>query len=130
MTTTESLSSSAAVDTPSAGRYGKQLAAHLGRRLVTEWDEHTATGLVVFDGGRCELRATPEQLMLHVELKPGTDPGKAAARLDLIEDVVGRHLVRFGARDELVVRWLHPDGTAGGEYAYTDDAPADHQRPG
>ena len=40
MTTTESLSSTAAVDTPRAGRYGKQLATHLGRRLVTEWDEH------------------------------------------------------------------------------------------
>ena len=49
-----------------------------GRRLVTEWDEHAGTGLVVFDGGRCELRATPEQLVLHVELKPGTDPRVAA----------------------------------------------------
>ena len=129
MTTTESLSSSAAVDTPRATRYGKQLASHLGRRVVTEWDEHTGTGLVVFDGGRCELRATPDQLLLHVELKPGTDPRVAAARLDLIEDVVGRHLVRFGTRDELVVRWVRPDGTNGREYAYTDDRPEGHQMP-
>ena len=107
MTTTESLSSTAAVDTPRAGRYGKQLATHLGRRLVTEWDEHTATGLVVFDGGRCELRATPEQLLLHVELKPGTDPSVAAARRDLIEDVVGRHLVRL-ARARRARRPLAP----------------------
>jgi hypothetical protein len=129
MTTTESLSSSAAVDTPRASRYGKQLATHLGRRLVTEWDEHLGTGLVVFDGGRCELHATPEQLVLHVALKPGTDPRVAGARLDLIEDVVGRHLVRFGVHDELVVRWVRPDGTAGREYAYTDDRPEGHQMP-
>lgn len=129
MTTTPSLSSSAAVDTSRAGRYGKQLAAHLGRRLVTEWDEHTGTGLVLFDGGRCELTATAEQLLLEVELKPGTDPAVAGARLDLIEDVVGRHLVRFGVRDELVVRWVRADGRNGREYAYTDDRPEGHAMP-
>jgi hypothetical protein len=129
MTTTEPLSSSAAVDTPRAARYGKQLAAHLGRRVITEWDEHTGTGLVLFDGGRCELTAAPEQLLLRVELKAGTDPSVAGARLNLIEDVVGRHLVRFGVRDELVVRWLRPDGTTGREYAYTDDRPEGHQMP-
>ena len=129
MTTTESLSSTAAVDTQRAGRYGKQLASHLGRRIVTEWDEHTATGLLMFDGGRCDLQATSEQLLLHVELKPGTDPGVATARLDLIEDVVARHLVRFGTRDELLVRWVRADGSAGREYAYTDDRPEGHQMP-
>ena len=129
MTAAESLSSSAAVETPRAGRYGKQLATHLGRRLVTEWDEHAGTGLVVFDGGRCDLRATPEQLVLQVALNASTDPRVAAARLELIENVVGRHLVRFGARDELVVRWVRPDGSAGREYAYTDDRPEGHQMP-
>lgn len=129
MTTTESPSSSAAVDTPRASRYGKQLATHLGRRVVTEWDEHTGTGLVVFDGGRCELRATPEQLLLHVELTDGTDPGVAPQRLGLIEDVVGRHLVRFGTRDELVVTWVRSDGSPGREYAYTDDRPEGHSMP-
>jgi hypothetical protein len=130
MTTTEPLSSSAAVDTERASRYGKQLASHLGRRVVTEWDEITGTGFLQFEGGRCDVRATPEQLLLRIELEPAIDPDVVATQLDRIQDVVGRHLVRFGARDELVVRWLHPDGTAGGEYAYTDDAPADHQRPG
>jgi hypothetical protein len=129
MTTTESPSSSAAVDTPRASRYGKQLATHLGRRVVTEWDEHTGTGLIIFDGGRCELRATSEQLLLHAELKPGTNPGVAAQRLGLIEDVVGRHLVRFGARDELLVRWVRADGSPGREYAYTDDRPEGHAMP-
>jgi len=129
MTTIESLSSSAAVDTPRAGRYGKQLAAHLGRRVVTEWDEHRGTGLVIFDGGRCELTATPEQLLLRVKLNDGTEPAVAVARMALIEDVVGRHLVRFGVRDELVVRWVRADGSNGREYAYTDDRPEGHQMP-
>jgi hypothetical protein len=29
------------------------------------------------------------------------------------EDVVGRHLVRFGERDELQVQWVRSDGAAG-----------------
>jgi hypothetical protein len=130
MTTTEPQGSTAAVDTERASRYGKQLASHLGRRIFTEWDDGAGTGLLQFDGGRCEVRAIPGQLLLRIVLEPATDRTVVAARLDLIEDVVGRHLVRFGARDELVLRWHRPDGTAGGEYAYSDDAPADHRRPG
>jgi hypothetical protein len=37
----------------------------------------------------------------------------AGGDLDRLEDVVGRHLVRFGARDELVVRWTRADGAQG-----------------
>jgi hypothetical protein len=39
---------------------------------------------------------------------------RLAARPDRVaamEDVVGRHLVRFGTRDELVVQWSRADGT-------------------
>ena len=130
MTTTESRSSSAAVETPRASRYGKQLASHLGRRIVTEWDEHTGTGLLRFDGGRCEVEATPDRLHLRVELDPDTDSGLVADRLGLTEDVVGRHLVRFGGRDELVVRWSRTDGSTGREYASTDDRPDGDRPPG
>lgn len=130
MTTIEPLRSSAAVATERASRYGKQLASHLGRRIVTEWDDDAGTGLLQFDDGHCDMRALPGQLLLRIEPEPATDGAAVGAPLDLIENVVGRHLVRFGAHDELVVRWRRTDGTAGGEYAYTDDAPADHRPPG
>jgi len=37
----------------------------------------------------------------------------AAADVAGLEDAVGRHLVRFGVRDELVVSWVREDGTPG-----------------
>ena len=40
---------------------------------------------------------------------------------DRLEDVVGRHLVRFGSRDELVVRWTRADGTPGTVQENTSD---------
>ena len=47
-----------------------------------------------------------------------TGPDDSIARL---EDVVGRHLVRFGAKDELVVTWARDDGHAGTEQRNTED---------
>jgi uncharacterized protein len=127
MTTTPSPWSSAAVETPRASRYGKQLASHLGRRILAEWNEPAQTGLLQFEIGRCTMEATPDQLLLHVDLDADTDPGEVGTRLALIEDVVGRHLVRFGIRDELVVRWRRADGRLGREYAYTEDRSDGHQ---
>jgi uncharacterized protein len=129
MTTTPSLTSSAAVGTRRASRYGKQLASHLGRRIVSEWDEPAQTGLLQFDVGRCTMEATPDQLLLHVDLAADTDPDEVSTRLALIEDVVGRHLVRFGTRDELLVRWRRADGSLGREYANTEDGSDGHQPP-
>ena len=33
--------------------------------------------------------------------------------LDRLEEVVGRHLVRFGTKDELVVEWRRDNGEPG-----------------
>jgi hypothetical protein len=35
--------------------------------------------------------------------------------LEQLEDVVGRHLVRFATQEELVVSWTRADGTPGTE---------------
>ena len=48
----------------------------------------------------CELIARPDDHLLVLE---ATAPDAAA--LERVEDVVGRQLVRFGARSELVVEW-------------------------
>jgi uncharacterized protein len=47
----------------------------------------------------------------------------AAAELVHIEDVVGRHLVRFGERDELVVSWVRADGSPGQVYGQSTRDP-------
>ena len=98
-------SSTATVGTERAARYGKQLVAHLGRRATGEWDEQAGTGWIDFGETRAELVAGPKALDIRLSAAPD-----AVARM---EDVVGRHLVRFGSRDELTVQWARSDGTPG-----------------
>ncbi|MBT2410663.1 DUF2218 domain-containing protein [Streptomyces sp. ISL-12] len=97
--------SQARVVTDRPHRYARQLAAHLGRRARTDWDEEAAEGRLVFQDGTGTLAATDGALLLTVEAPDD--------RLPRLEDVVGRHLVRFGARDELVVAWHRDTGEPG-----------------
>ncbi|WP_405019385.1 DUF2218 domain-containing protein [Kitasatospora sp. NBC_00070] len=97
--------SQARVATDRPARYGKQLAAHMSRKVQTDWSEETGRGELVFGAGTATLTAEPGALLLVVE---GEE-----ANLPQLEDVVGRHLVRFGARDELVVEWHRDSGEAG-----------------
>lgn len=97
--------SEARVVTDRPHRYAKQLASHLGRRIDTDWSEETGTGTLSFPFGTGALTAEPGALLLTVE-----GPAKDLERL---EDVVGRHLVRFGAKDELVAEWRRDTGEAG-----------------
>ena len=106
--------SSATVVTDRPGRYGKQLAAHLGRRVSSSWDDETGAGEITFPFGRAQLNAQDGALLLFVAGSPNAEPDlQGAPGLDRLEDVVGRHLVRFGTKDELVVQWQRSDGTAG-----------------
>ena len=99
--------STALVATDRPGRYAKQLVSHLSRRVAGTWSDETGRGELDFGTGRGELVALDTGLSLTVE-----GPAEDIARL---EDVVGRHLVRFGTRDELVVTWRRADGTTGSE---------------
>jgi hypothetical protein len=98
-------SSTASVSTDRAARYGKQLVAHLSRRSAGDWDEQAGTGWIDFGETRAELAAGPEVLDLRLWATPDA--------VERMEDVVGRHLVRFGARDELTVQWMRADGSQG-----------------
>jgi hypothetical protein len=51
------------------------------------------------------LTATEGALLLTLETE--------AEHLGRLEDVMGRHLVRFGTRDELVVEWRRDTGEPG-----------------
>ena len=103
--------SEAVVATDRPGRYGKQLVAHLGRRSGGEWSEDDQRGTITLGSGRAELFCSTDGLHLAVE-------GETES-LAVLEDVVGRHLVRFGARDELHVRWSRADGEPGTEQHHT-----------
>ncbi|MFF4799329.1 DUF2218 domain-containing protein [Streptomyces sp. NPDC001351] len=105
--------SEARVITDRPHRYAKQLASHLGRRIRASWDEEAGEGSLVFQDGTGSLTATEGALLLTVE----TD----AEHLDLLEDVVGRHLVRFGTKDELVVAWHRDTGAPGTTQRNTQD---------
>jgi len=93
------------VVTDRPARNGKQLVAHLGRRNGGEWSDADERGFIVLGGGRAEVSCTPDGLQLSVTGEADDLAG--------LEDVVGRHLVRFGARDELQVRWTRSDGRPG-----------------
>jgi hypothetical protein len=99
--------SEARVSTDRPNRYAKQLAAHLGRRLETNWHEETGHGSVIFPegGGTASLVAEQGALVLSVDTTEES--------IDTIEDVLGRHLARFGAKDELIVEWHRDNGTSG-----------------
>jgi uncharacterized protein len=97
--------SEARVVTDRPHRYAKQLASHLGRRIQTEWSEEAGTGRLDFPFGTGTLTAEPGALLVTVE--------SDADHLERLEDVVGRHLVRFGTKDELVVEWHRDNGEPG-----------------
>ena len=89
--------SRADVVTATPERYAKQLVSHLGRRVewVTDgatstatWG--TATGQVVVGDGVLKLIAS----------------GPDAEAVAHVENVLGRHLERFGQRNELTVTWI------------------------
>ncbi|MFJ4192375.1 DUF2218 domain-containing protein [Kitasatospora sp. NPDC089509] len=107
--------STARVATDRSARYAKQLAAHMSRKIETSFSPETGLGTLVFRAGTATLEARPDALLLSVE----------GEREDLptLEDVVGRHLVRFGSRDELVVEWHRDNGEAGLVHRNEEDAP-------
>jgi 3-oxoadipate enol-lactonase/4-carboxymuconolactone decarboxylase len=96
------LTSRADVATLAAERYAKQLASHLGRkaRVVPE----TAGDRIHVGTGSCLVVAGAAALELRAEA-----PDEPS--LQRVEDVVGRHLVRFGRRNELTVTWRRPGPT-------------------
>lgn len=102
--------STARVATDRPARYGKQLANHMGRKITTTWDEGSGTGSLEFNRegpttGVVELSCDGEVLVLRLS---ATDE-----HLERLEEVVGIHLARFGAKQGMVVRWERGDGTLG-----------------
>jgi uncharacterized protein len=93
------LRSTAVVATDAPERYSKQLLAHLGRKNTVETiRDQSNGGRLVFAYGTGIVRPEGDRLVLEA-IAPDADS------LAHVEDVLGRHLERFGARRELVVNW-------------------------
>ena len=94
----------ALVATDAPERYAKQLLAHLGRKDTVEAirDEGQG-GALVFAYGTGTVRPESNQLVLEAVAAD-------ADSLAHVEDVLARHLEKFGARRELVVNWEREPG--------------------
>jgi uncharacterized protein len=105
--------SNALVATARPVRFGKALAGHLGRKNTAEWSDADQRGFVLFEMGRGDIWCAPDGLHLEVT-------GEAES-LDRLEDVMGRHLVRFGEKSDesLHVAWLRENGQRGTEQHWT-----------
>jgi hypothetical protein len=105
----------AGVATANAARYLAQVCRHFSqlRRhaskvhedessptdLEVQVDWSAVEGRVTFDGlGRCILNAGSDGLALHAEAAD-------EERLQRVQELVGSHLERFGAREQLEVHW-------------------------
>lgn len=89
--------SQADVSTATPDRYAKQLASHLGRKL--QWSTDGAVSTATIGGATGQVIVGDGVLTLTAE-------GEDDAAVSVIEDVLGRHLERFGARNELSVSWI------------------------
>jgi uncharacterized protein len=93
------LTSTAVVPTDAAARYAKQLLAHLGRKAGVEpVDGEPDGGRLTLSAGTGIVRPRADHLVMEA-LAPDADS------LGVVEDVLARHLERFGARRELTVTW-------------------------
>jgi uncharacterized protein len=93
------LTSTATVPTDAAARYAKQLLAHLGRKNPVEPVHGSPdAGRLAFAYGTGTVRPEADRLVLEAAAPD-------AESLARVQDVLGRHLERFGARRELTVRW-------------------------
>jgi len=90
------LTARADVVTADATRYAKQLVAHLGRKV--EFTTEGETSSARFGDATGRILVAEGVLTLLAE---APDPDSLAR----VQDILARHLERFGRRRELVVDW-------------------------
>lgn len=90
------MTSNAIVTTDKPVAYMRQLCKHFGHRVPTSFDDNA--GRIEFESGDCNLTAGTDELTLEVS-------AAESDQVQRLKDVVGRHLERFGRRDQLTVTW-------------------------
>lgn len=101
------VTSTASVRTDRPGRYAKQLASHMGRKTPFTWDEVAQQGNASFAEGAVAATLVAREGALDFELTAPAD------QVERFEDVLGRHLVRFGSKDDLECAWTRSNGEPG-----------------
>ena len=99
------LNSQARIVTERPERYVKQLVDHLAHRLSTRLGDD-GDGVIEVERGQCRLHAEAGVLVLAAVAEDED-------ALRHVQDVVGRHLERFGARADLRVGWSTVTGSPG-----------------
>ncbi|HTY72635.1 MAG TPA: DUF2218 domain-containing protein [Actinomycetes bacterium] len=89
----------ARVATETPERYAKQLCDHLGHRSEASYAD--GRGRITLTKGVVVLESQPGELVLTADAPTEDD-------LAVVCDVAGRHLERFGRRNELSVTWEPP----------------------
>ena len=102
------LRSRADVVTDAPARYAKQLVAHLGHKLAFRIDGPTATAAI----GAATAQIAVGDSVLTLSATSPDEPSLAR-----VEDVLGRHLERFGERQGLTVTWTRTQRDRSGEPA-------------
>ena len=89
----------AEIPTDAAARYAKQLLTHLGHKVTMEpLEGEPLGGRLVFAYASATVIPASDRLTLRATA-PDVDS------LARVQDVLKRHLEKFGARRELVVEW-------------------------
>lgn len=84
------------VSTNKAVRYLKALVNHFNRKVKSSYEGNI--GNIQFPFGNCQMEATEEALLIHIQ-------SESKPMLEQTKSVVADHLIRFGAKDELIVDW-------------------------
>lgn len=94
------LVSTAVVLTQAPGRYAKQLLSHLSHKVTVAAlpGEPEPAGQLLFSYGVGTVLPRDGELVLRASAATPED-------LAHVQDVVARHLIKFGARAELSVSW-------------------------
>jgi hypothetical protein len=91
--------STAEIATSHAVRYLTQLCKHFQHKIPVILGE--AAGHIIFTIGDCRLHAEKQTLLPSLEAPDD-------AQLLQLQDVVGRHLLRFAFREDMQIAWC-PD---------------------
>jgi hypothetical protein len=97
------ITSRADVATDAPARYAKQLVSHLGRKVDFAVDGDTSTAAI---GGATAQVVVGDGVITLLAAGPHEED---VAR---VEHVLGSHLERFGARNELAVVWVRGEVSA------------------
>lgn len=86
----------AEIAAPNAERYLQQLCKHFQHKRQVTYDERS--GQIAFSIGDCRLHASDGVLRLSLKAPD-------APRIEQLQEVVARHLIRFAFREEMQVDW-------------------------